>query len=91
MSGSSNVSRHPVLVMLLASSIVTVASQWPLNLRNYRAVVLGEGLKLLLIGQLDHMPMKSCRRSCVTHSWLAGTGSDKSRMVASSSAKGWYV
>ncbi|MDQ3776690.1 MAG: hypothetical protein M3461_21230 [Pseudomonadota bacterium] len=44
------------LVMLLASSIVTVLSQWLLNLRNYRAVVLREGLKLLLIqvdGQLE--------------------------------------
>ncbi len=38
-----------VLVMMLASSIVTVLSQWLLNLRNYRAVVLREGLKLLLV------------------------------------------
>jgi hypothetical protein len=40
------------LVMLLASSIVTVLSQWLLNLRNYRAVILREGLKRLLI-QVD--------------------------------------
>jgi hypothetical protein len=41
-----------VLVILLASSIVAVLSQWLLNLRNYRAVVLREGLKRLL-SQVD--------------------------------------
>ncbi len=44
------------LVMLLASSIVAVLSQWLMNLRNYRTVVLREGLKLLLSGSSSTRP-----------------------------------
>jgi hypothetical protein len=63
-----------VLVMLLASAVVTVLSQWLLNLRNYRAMVLKEGLKRLLIqvdGALTHHAEEIARR-VLLHPLIAG-------------------
>ena len=62
------------LVMLLASSLVTVLSQWVLNLSNYRATVLQKGLELLLSQSNDQLKphVKEIVNTVLFHPLVAG-------------------